>query len=383
MLEMTANEVFRFLIWITLLVFLIAVITIGVMTMVVKNQTQHAADLLSSTGGYMKTTSQQRQWWNLTHNNWVRITDVHFDKSDFSAEELRNGSRYWKINRGVPVGEIPSQKTSWETYTGSEDRGFYESGKISTNGDLTFDEIERRASAMPGGVALNGPTGVQVNQNVVGDNEKTRLNHGYMSLPGRYGNRIVFTVRSRFPVHFFRGRDKKGEAVINAKQEMMNFAMEYSTASLRGHDTLSKASQADVALAEAQDSAKAIVSAACAGSGSQYIGFGTIGVGLNQTAQPYFAASTETLRQSVLDKIDKTENMTDLVNLLHDTLNSINAQTGKGYADPNSGAVTAYTNENGVANSQLVFRGLNGQLYNVNNFPWNNPDVWPNHDALD
>lgn len=242
---------------------LLTVIAFGIFSLHINNQINMAMDLLSSTGGYFRTEQQQRQWWAITHNPTIRITDVHFvgvDASDLANMKKETG----KSNDGVTqisIGEPMNTTTNKTRYITPD--------QVTIEGS-NFDTIFNRAKKLHGGIAANGPTGVSVSKQTV--NKRTEYTP---VMPAHYGTSIKYTVKSRIPMLFF--GPKKGKA------NYVNGNLVMQTPSLRGHDTFYGTQNVETASTQAIDNATAVLNAIANRDISKYVGFNTQGGNIDDT----------------------------------------------------------------------------------------------------
>ena len=152
MLEITAGQMIRLSLFGLLLLTLLVAVYIGFTSMYLKQQMQAASDLLSSTGGYMRTEQQQQEWWSLTHNPIMQLTNVHY--VGITAADRDAGIITGKIDRGAPATLHNSDAlTTYIKYQINDAGVGSPDGNISGS---TFDDVENSAKNSSGGIALNG-----------------------------------------------------------------------------------------------------------------------------------------------------------------------------------------------------------------------------------
>ena len=376
MLEMTAGQFFRLMIFALLLMTLLVSAYIGFSTLYLKQQMQSASDLLSSTGGYMRTEQQQRQWWSLTHNPIMQLTDVRY--VGVTKEDQEMGVVTNKIDRGAPDRlHDRNAMTSFPTYQISDSGVGFRDGSIS---DSTFDAIEDKARRSSGGVALNGPTGVRVNEKMLKQEHAQKA--GYMQVPAHYGTSIKFVVSSKIPIWFFNGGNGKDFSKMSTS--FLSFDYQGQTASLRGNDSLyvnGKNAANDQKLADVQSRAVGLIKLASGQNGvdPNTFGYGYPGINLDSSTLTYYQGQAQPIASKWISQIQGDNSQQDIINNTRSALNELNGiflQNGGTYTDPGSHKVTKFKTERAGLNPRLVFEATNGHVFSPNNLP-NDYTLWP------
>lgn len=377
MLEITAGQMIRLSLFGLLLLTLLVAVYIGFTSMYLKQQMQAASDLLSSTGGYMRTEQQQQEWWSLTHNPIMQLTNVHY--VGITEADRDAGIITGKIDRGAPAKLHDSDALTTYIKYQINDAGIGSpDGNISGS---TFADVENSAKNSSGGVALNGPTGVHVNEKMLKKAHGQRT--GYMMVPAHYGTSIHYEIQSRIPVWYIHGGndnskfDKKSESFITGTYEGQ-------TASLRGNDQLyinggnevNEQNQANL-LSRATGLFK--MATGQAGVDSQKFGYGQVGVNLNSSSMTVFQGQAQTLSAKWIDKIQSDKTNQEIVNDTKAGLTEINnlfTKNGGVYTDPGSHRSEHFATEKPGLSPYLVFRTVDGRNFTVQNLP-NDYRLWP------
>lgn len=376
MLEITAGQFVRFMFFGLILAMFLVSVYIGFTSLYLKQQMQAASDLLSSTGGYMRTEQQQRQWWSLTHNPIMQLSDVHY--VGVTDEDKAAGITSNKIDRGVPERlHDGSSATRFSVYN-INDSGI--GSKDGTVSGTTFDEIEDRAKRSSGGVALNGPTGVRVNEKMLANTSSQK--NGYMMVPAHYGTSIRFVISCKIPVWFINGGN--GADFDKATKSFISNRYEGQTASLRGNDNLyvsGKNQQQDQQLANVQARALGMLKLVTYDDGvdNSRFGFGQLGVDLDSTSKLAYENQIKPLLSKWNDKIQSDKTQDQIVSDTRSALVEINnvfTQNGGVFVDPDSHKTMHYQTIQAGLSPQLVFRATNGQQFLANTLP-NDYHLWP------
>ena len=392
MLEMAANEVYRMVLWSIIALGLMVTITISFTSLTVKQRTQSASDLLATTGGYMKTKSQQKQWWDLTHDPLITVYDVKFvgntAVTDANGHELskEDALKYNQIDRGMPKQNIDAgylmsinpKKTNMTFYqTGANE------SIIGNKTYTSFEEVEEAAAKTAGGISLNGPTGVKVMPSrAQGINADQQVTNAF-AMPAHYGTKISFKVKTRIPVVFFSGVGK-GYKARKLSNSIVGGVLQCETPSLKGNDTLyDQYNQSGKQEANAESRATGMLQAAGGmSSPNQYFGYSAVNVDLSSATKAYYQGQAQQIVKTYTDKIsaDKTPESVrvDLQAGLN-ALNNIFTQNGGTFVDPNNNQQVRFTTEEGLT-PNLVFAGPNGTTFSANNLP--PVDQWPTQEQL-
>lgn len=371
MLEMSATEVFRFIILGMLIFGSLMVVAFVFNMMYLSQQVQAASDLLSATGGYMKTEEQQRKWWNLTHNPMFRLTDVHF--VGLTAADRKDGVTNNNIDRGASNGKT----TKYTIYTlpGVNGTGGHANGTISGS---DFDTIEARAQNTKGGIALNGPTGVHVNPKAL--NDKLIGRRGYMMMPAHYGTSIQFTIHTRVPLHYI----GKYDGMMN-RDDVSYFTKDFKaqTTSLHGSDELyvdsgEETSNDHEADAEARGLNMLKLAAGTAFDNHAF-GFGQIGVDLNEQSKTAYQSAANSILTDYSNRLRNAKTVNEVVQITKQGLAALNnTLSSTKVADSRTGKQVPLQNANGQAPT-LVFKGATGTQFNASQVP-NDYTQWPKVD---
>ena len=371
MLEMSATEVFRFIILAILIVSSLLVIAFIFNALYLSQQVQAASDLLSATGGYMKTEEQQRKWWELTHNPMFRLTDVKF--VGLTDADHKAGVTNRNIDRGATNGKT----TKYTIYTlpGPDGTGGHVNGSIS--GD-SFDDIEARARNTKGGIALNGPTGVHVNPKAL--NDKLIGRRGYMMVPAHYGTSIQFTIHTRIPLHYigkFEGMENRDDASWISRDFVAQ------TTSLRGSDELYVDSNEEKnsnheADAEARGLNMLKLAAGTVTDRNSF-GYGQIGLDLNDQSKTAYQSKANDVLTKYSAQLQNAKTVDQVVQITKNGLNELAALMSSTRAiDNKTNKPVPLQNTNGQ-NAILVFKGATGTQFSANNVPGDYTQ-WPKAD---